>query len=77
MADVLKILMAERERLDRVIALLQGGTPRRGRAPGSGKKATKKAPRKRSFSPQARKKQSERMKAYWVARRIAAKKKSK
>ena len=31
MADALKLLIAERDRLDRAIAVLQGTAPRRGR----------------------------------------------
>ena len=77
MTDALKLLIAERDRLDKAIAVLRGDTPRRGRPPGSGKKAAKKAPRKRTFSPEARKKQSQKMKAYWAARRKAAKENSK
>ena len=74
MTDALKLLIAERDRLSKAIAVLQGDVPSSGRAPGSGKKAVKKARRKRTFSAQARKRQSEKMKAYWAKRRKAAKK---
>ncbi len=80
MTDILKLLTAERDRLNRAIAALQGDAPRRGRPPGSGKKAAKAkpaAPAKRNLSPEARKRQSERMKAYWAARRKAKKKADK
>ena len=75
MADVLKVLIAERDRLNRAIAELQGTAPRRGRPPGSGEKAATVARKKRKMSPAARKRQSERMKTYWAARRKAAEKK--
>ena len=59
-----------------VVAALQHDPPRRGRPPGSGKKPTtaQKASKggRRAMSPAARKRQSEKMKAYWAARRKAA-----
>ncbi len=79
MTDVLKILIAERDRLDRAIAILQvdAPAPRRGRPPGStAKKAAKKPQGRRTRSPESLKRQSEKMKAYWTARRKAAKKAS-
>ncbi len=77
MADVLKLLIAERDRLDRAIAVLQGTAPRRGRPPGrrSAKKVVaKRARKKRTMSPEARRRMSERLKAYWAAKREAGKK---
>ncbi|MEZ5366888.1 MAG: hypothetical protein R2748_32260 [Bryobacterales bacterium] len=75
MKDVLEILIAERDRINRAIEVLQGGAetsePAKrpvGRPKGSGKKAAKKRGR-RNFTAEARKAQSEKMKAYWAARR--------
>ena len=73
MADVLELLIAERNRLDEAIAVLQG-PPRRGRPPGSGKKVTAKKVRKRPrMSAEARKRRSEGMKKWWAARRTPKK----
>ena len=78
-ADILRALVAERDRINQAIAVLQGTVRRRGRPPGSKNttKGTKKARKKRPISPAAKKRQSERMKAYWASRRKAANKKSK
>ena len=77
MADVLELLIAERDRLNRAIAAL-GGPRRRGRPPGSTKQRSlqKKAKTKRRdpLSAEARQRQSEKMKKYWAAKRKAAKK---
>ncbi len=74
MAHVLELLIAERDRLDQAIAVLQGTAPRRGRPPGGRKKAVVAAGRQRQpMSAAARKRHSERMKAYWAAKRKAAK----
>jgi hypothetical protein len=77
MKDVLEILIAERDRINRAIAVLQEGgsasaEPARrpvGRPKGSGKKAAKRG--RRTFTEEARRAQSEKMKAYWAARRKA------
>ena len=74
MKDVVEILIAERDRINRAIAILDGDlqTPAKrpvGRPKGSGKKAAKRG--RRMFSAAARKAQSEKMKAYWAARRKA------
>ena len=81
MADVLKLLIVERDRMDRAIAVLLGTAPRSGRPPGSGRKAStvpKKAARKKRGRPPMtaaqREVASKRMKAYWAAKREAAKK---
>lgn len=76
MKDVLEILIAERDRINRAIAVLQGDAaapadPAKrpvGRPKGSGKKAATKRGR-RTFTDEARQAQSEKMKAYWAARR--------
>ena len=85
MADVLEVLMAERDRLDRAIAIMQGAAPRRGRPPGrrgpgrppgSGRKksAAKAARNRRGMSATARKAASVRMKKYWAAKKKTGKK---
>jgi hypothetical protein len=77
--DILRALVAERDKIDQAIAILRGTSRRRGRPPGSKNttKGTKKARKKRTLSPAAKKRQSERMKAYWASRRKSAKRKSK
>ncbi len=76
MADILELLIAERDRLDQAIAVLQGPR-RRGRPPGSGKKiAATKVRKKPRMSAEARKRRSEGMKKWWAAHRKAAKKSS-
>ena len=76
--EALRLLIAERDRLDRAIALLQNETeerPRRGRPPGSkNKKTAKKRGRRSPMSEADRKAASERMKKLWAKRRKAAKK---
>ena len=68
MPDIIQLLIAERDKLDRAIAALGAVTKRRGRPP----KANGAAPSKRrgrGRSAASRKRQSQRMKAYWAARR--------
>jgi len=72
MADILEMLIAERNRFDLAIAALQG-RKRRGRPPGSGKKAIQKRGRPKMSAAQ-RKAASARMKRYWAQRRKAANK---
>ncbi len=76
---IVALLIAERDRLSRAIDALQGPAKRRGRPPkATAAAAPAAAPaakpagtrRKRTpMSPAARKEQSERMKAFWAARR--------
>jgi hypothetical protein len=77
---IVGLLVAERDRLNRAIEALQGPARRRGRRPGvkaaavavaePAVVATASARRKRApMSAAARKEQSERMKAFWAARR--------
>ena len=85
-ADAIQLLLEERARLDRVIAVLRGDEPtveaprRRGRPPGSkaaAKTATKTAKKRGRRSPMSdaeKKAASERMKKYWAKRRKAEKK---
>jgi hypothetical protein len=75
MADVLDMLIAERNKIELAIAALQG-QKRRGRPPGGTAKATK-TPKKRGrpkMSAAQRKAASARMKRYWAQRRKGAKK---
>ena len=74
--EALRILIEERDRINQAIELLQGQTgaapKRRGRPPGSGKKATKKSAkrgRRREMTAAEKRAVSERMKKYWAARR--------
>ena len=80
MADILALLIEERDRLNEAIAAL-GGPRRRGRRPGGGapKEAVEKPPKKKRrwrspMSGEQREAASKRMKAYWAKRRRAAKK---
>ncbi len=76
---IVELLVAERDRLNRAIEALQGPAKRRGRKAGvkaaavaaePAAAATAPSPRKRApMSAAARKEQSERMKAFWAARR--------
>ena len=66
MSDILTLLIAERDKLDRAIAALQHRPPGRRSA---GKTAQR---RRKGMSAAARKAASERMKAYWEARRKQA-----
>ncbi len=80
MADILSLLIEERDRLNEAIAVLGG--PRRRDRPAGGKaaeeaveKPAKKKRRWRSpMSGEQREAASKRMKAYWAKRRKATKK---
>ena len=72
--DVLTLLIAQRDRLNQAIAVLQGGSAvpgrkRRGRPPGSKNKTTATAKKRGKMSDAARKATSARMKKYWAQRR--------
>ena len=70
--EILHLLIVERDRLNQAIAALQGSAPRKGRPATSSVDAAGPAAstrRGRTFTPAQRKKQAERMKAYWAARR--------
>ena len=90
--EALRLLIAERDRIDQAISLLQGGAAqeaprRRGRPPGSknvakagdgsAAKPAKKKRGRREMTAAEKEKVSNRMKAYWAARRKAAKKAKK
>jgi hypothetical protein len=75
---IVALLIAERDRLTRAIDALQGPTKRRGRPPKSesavaaSTTAAKPARKKRrKLTPAEKKAASERMKAFWAARRKA------
>jgi hypothetical protein len=70
--QILSLLVAERDKLNRAIEALQGATQRRGRQPKAD--ATPAAPdkparKKRTFTAAQRRQQAERMKAFWAAKR--------
>ncbi|MBZ5601670.1 MAG: hypothetical protein LAO79_05125 [Acidobacteriia bacterium] len=72
--QILALLVAERDRLNRAIDALGGPAKRRGRPPASHKTAPStagaaKPKRRRTFTPAQRKAQAERMRAFWAARR--------
>ena len=79
--QILALLIAERDKLNRAIEVLQGPTKRRGRPPKNPLTATvpgtpgatkpTKKPR-RKFTAAQRKQQAERMKAFWDAKKKAA-----
>jgi hypothetical protein len=77
---IVALLIAERDKLDRAIEVLQGTRKRRGRPPKSLSLMTQvppSAPKKRkSMSAARRKAQAERMKAYWAKRKKEAVKKA-
>jgi hypothetical protein len=73
--QILYLLIAERDKLDRAIEALQGSAKRRGRPPKNplmvAAPAVAPAParKRRRQSAAQRKAQAERMKAYWAAKR--------
>jgi hypothetical protein len=77
--NILALLVAERDKLNRAIEALQGPIKRRGRPPKTFSAAAALAPvtplsapakkREGGMSAAARKEQSQRMKAYWAAKR--------
>ncbi len=74
--QALRLLVQERNRIHRAIELLQGDQEaprRRGRPPGSKNKAAKTVAKKRrgrrAMTAAEKKAVSERMQAYWAARR--------
>jgi hypothetical protein len=76
--DAVKLLIAERDRIEHAINVLQGGAPRRGRPPKAvASEAPKQASKRKGRRPLTaaeKKAASERMKKIWAARRKAAKK---
>jgi hypothetical protein len=73
--QILELLIAERDKLNRALEALQGSTARRrGRAPKNAMASmpTVAANGRRGMSAAARKAQSRRMKAFWAKRRKGA-----
>jgi hypothetical protein len=72
--QILSLLIAERDKLNRAIEALQGTTKRRGRPPKSPEAIipTVTNNRRGAMSAAARKAQSKRMKAHWAKRRKEA-----
>ena len=71
---ILELLVQERDKLNKAIEALHGPAKRRGRPPKNSSGPEEAAPKKkRTFSAAQRKKQAERMKAYWAAKRKSAK----
>jgi len=87
--QIVALLIAERDKLNAAIALLQGGVKRRGRPPknvtppawvtSNGTAAPVEAPvkKRRNFSPAQRKAAAERMRQMWAKKKKAAKKVAK
>jgi hypothetical protein len=80
--EILTLLILERDKISRAIEALQGPIRRRGRPPRNsvnGAKPTaasepdQPARKKRRFTAVQRRQQAERMKAYWAAKKKAAK----
>jgi hypothetical protein len=76
--DIVALLIAERDKLNRAIDALQGPTKRRGRPPKNAliagvAPAAEPAPKrkKRTFTAVQRKEQAARMKRYWAAKKKA------
>jgi hypothetical protein len=73
--QILTLLIAERDRLNRAIDVLQGPTKRRGRPPKNpvglvdGFQPTPKKRSGRTFTAAQRKKQAQRMKEFWAKKR--------
>lgn len=76
--NAVEMLIAERDRIDQAIRLLQGkpAAPAAGRPKAAKKTSTGKKRGRPPLTPEARKAQSEKMKAYWAARKKKAAKKS-
>jgi len=78
--SIVSMLVAERDRLNRAIEALQGPTKRRGRPPAvaavvAGPAKAKPTRKRRKLTAAEKKAASERMKAFWAARRKAGKSK--
>ena len=80
--QILALLIAERDRLNKAIEVLQGPLKRRGRTlknvvngatQGAGLQLSQPAKKqRRKFTAAQRKQQAEKMRAYWAAKRKAA-----
>jgi hypothetical protein len=76
--EILNLLVIERDKLTRAIEALQGPLKRRGRPPKNSlavatlsSEPAQPARKKRKFTAAQRKEQSERVKAYWAAKKKA------
>jgi hypothetical protein len=72
---ILTLLIAERDKLNSAIEVLQGPVKQRGRQPKNAISSEPTQPAKtkrRKFSAAQRKRQAERMKAFWAAKKKAA-----
>ena len=76
--QILALLIAERDKLNRAIEALQGPTKRRGRppknslnSPASPEPGPPAKSKRRKFTAAQRKQQAARMKAYWAAKKKA------
>jgi hypothetical protein len=71
--QIVALLVAERDRLNRAIQALQGGASHSGaahhRGPAKAAPAAAKPKKRGGMSAAAREAQSERMRAYWAAKR--------
>ncbi len=83
--QIVAMLIAERDRLNRAIEALQGPAKRRGRPPKNplanapdwvlpAKKSATKKKGRRKFTAEQKAAQAEKMKAYWAKRKKSAKK---
>jgi hypothetical protein len=78
--QILQLLIAERDKLNTAIEVLQGPTKRRGRPPGSGVKRVEAVAEpaaktvKTKWTPAKREAARKRAKAMWAKRKKAAKK---
>lgn len=73
--SAVEMLIAERDRIDQAIRLLQGRAPAATTAKPKAAKTTGKRRGRPPLTEEARKAQSEKMKAYWAARKKKAAKK--
>ena len=78
--QIVGLLIAERDKLNKAIEALQGPTKRMGRppknalpTPTSQESAQPAKKRHRKFTAAQRKQQAERMKAFWAAKKAASK----
>jgi len=71
--QILTLLIAERDKLNRAIEALQGSAKRRGSPPKNPLMAAAPVATRKPQSAARRKAQAERMKAYWATKRKKAK----
>jgi hypothetical protein len=80
-AQIVALLIVERDRLNRAIEALHDGGKRRGRPPkrdtSSASSTTRPTRKRRTFTVAQRKEQAERMRAFWAKRKQTRKMKAK